>query len=186
MTVSAFTTRFTRRDGIETARLRPSSPHGIPNIAAETFLKEPADDASRRDYQRDRWGRSTGETCVIELSGLPATSFRLYCTGNSFVKIGFDSSMLGWLPARPKFAVIYGKSQSKHGKNFWKDNEVLVRDSGNISTLPFTTIAFAPQPTAPGLGNQYWLDWEKFASRSQRRVNYMASSRFRRKLSLHR
>jgi hypothetical protein len=33
-----------------------------------------------------------------------------------------------------------------------------VHDSGNITTLPFTTIAFAPQPTAPGSGNQYWVN----------------------------
>lgn len=161
MIVSAFTSRFTRRDGIETAQLRPSSPHGIPNIATETFLKEPADDASRRDYQRDRWGRSRrsiGETCVIELSGLPATSFKVardreLCRQN---RLRFIHARM--VAVRFKFAVIYGRSQLKHGRNFWKDNAVLVRDSGNISALPFTTIAFAPEPTAPGLGNQYWLD----------------------------
>lgn len=130
-------------------------------LLLKTFLKEPADDASRRDYQRYSWGRSTGETCVIELSGLPATSFKVARDRGLFRenRLQFLHNRMAACP--PKFVVIYGKSQLKHWKNFWKDNAVVVRDSGNISTLPFTTIAFAPQPTAPGLGNQYWLDLGK-------------------------
>lgn len=71
-------------------------------LLLKTFLKEPADDESRRDYQRCSWGRSTGETCVVELSGLPATSFKVARDReDSFVKIGFYFSIIGWLPAHP-------------------------------------------------------------------------------------
>jgi hypothetical protein len=42
------------------------------------FLERPTDKKSLQTYQRDQWGRlSSGETCVIELSGLPANSFKV-------------------------------------------------------------------------------------------------------------
>jgi len=130
-------------------------------LLLKTFLDEPADDTSRRDYQRHRWGRSTGETCVIELSGLPATSFKIARDRELFRQKRLQFIHKRMLACRPTFVVIYGRSQLGHWRSFWKENAVPVRDSGNISTLPFTTIAFAPQPTAPSLGNQYWLDLGK-------------------------
>ena len=42
-----------------------------------TFLERPADNESLRTYQRDKWGTLSGETCVIELSGLPASSLKI-------------------------------------------------------------------------------------------------------------
>ncbi len=43
-----------------------------------TYLEGKTGNESLREYQRDRWGRvSGGETCVIELSGLAAHSFKV-------------------------------------------------------------------------------------------------------------
>jgi hypothetical protein len=41
-------------------------------LLLRTFLEKPADKESLREYQIDRWGMANGETCVIELFGLPA------------------------------------------------------------------------------------------------------------------
>lgn len=38
-----------------------------------SFLERSKESDSLREYQRDRWGRLSGETCVIELSGLAVT-----------------------------------------------------------------------------------------------------------------
>src|SRR6266404_6945129 len=39
-----------------------------------TYLDRPADNERLRNYQRDEWGTLNGETCVIELCGIPAHS----------------------------------------------------------------------------------------------------------------
>ena len=41
-----------------------------------TLLGREADGEALRNYQRDRWGTINGETCVIELSGLAASTLR--------------------------------------------------------------------------------------------------------------
>ena len=127
-------------------------------LLLNTFLERPADDTSRRVYQRQHWGSSTGETCVIELSGLPATSFKVARDRELFRQSRLHFIHTRMVAFRPTFVIIYGRGQMKHWRNFWKNNEILVCDSGNISKLAFTTIAFVPQPTAPGSGNQYWVE----------------------------
>ena len=41
-------------------------------LLLRTFLEKAADKESLRKYQIDRWGMADGETCLIELFGLPA------------------------------------------------------------------------------------------------------------------
>lgn len=48
------------------------------------FLGRPTDKKTLLDYQRDLWGISTGETCVIELQGLPARVLGLHATADHF------------------------------------------------------------------------------------------------------
>jgi hypothetical protein len=41
-----------------------------------TYQGKPNDLEAIRTYQRDQWGSQTGETCVIELAGLPSPNMR--------------------------------------------------------------------------------------------------------------
>ncbi|WP_216850314.1 hypothetical protein, partial [Granulicella sp. L46] len=41
-----------------------------------TLQGEAVDDSARKRYQRDRWGREEGETCIIELSGSASQKLR--------------------------------------------------------------------------------------------------------------
>ncbi len=134
------------------------------------FLGQPIDETSRRVYQRENWGRSNGDTCVIELSGLPATSFKVARNRELFRQRRLQFIHEKMASCRPTFVVIYGKSQLMHWKGFWKDSDIPVHDSSNISTLPFTTVAFAPQPTAPGVGNQHWIDLARMLRRECNRT----------------
>lgn len=139
-------------------------------LLLKEFLNQPTDKTSRRTYQRDHWGRSEGDTCVIELSGLPATSFKVARNRELFRQRRLQFIHEKMAACRPTFVAIYGKSQLMHWKSFWEGNTVPVHTSGNISTLPFTTVAFAPQPTAPGSGNQYWIDLGRILRRECNRM----------------
>ena len=53
-------------------------------ILLMAFLGKPVDNETLRAYQRDRWGSRSGETCVIELSGLAAASLAVERDRESF------------------------------------------------------------------------------------------------------
>jgi len=126
-------------------------------LTLKAFLGEEFDEENRRAYQRDDWGTSAGQTCVIELSGLPATSFRVDRQRELFRKQRLEFINVKMLSLQPRFVIIYGKSQHLHWRRFWEDNRIAALQFSDIAKLPFTTVAFAPQPTAPGSSNQYWI-----------------------------
>jgi hypothetical protein len=58
-----------------------SEPNGFPEnrekdlklmLSLMTFLRRQSENKSLRNYERDEWGKLSGETCVIEFSGLAA------------------------------------------------------------------------------------------------------------------
>jgi hypothetical protein len=113
------------------------------------YKKMPTTDESRIDYQREYQrkclGSSTGETCVIELSGLPAKNFEESWErerGRSAEereaideirqkRIEFIHNKM--LTCKPKFIVVYGKSQMKYWIKFWKDKGVDASHSGSCA-----------------------------------------------------
>jgi hypothetical protein len=138
----------------ERPTLQPTWRYLILLLAAFKGAGEDAD--SRRLYQAKHWGRSDGETCLIELSGIPARSLRTEVDRESFrpARMRFiHEKMERWKPA---FVVIYGKSQWQHWRAFWKTNDVPFQEDDGLVKLGFTTIVFANQPTAFGSRNEYW------------------------------
>lgn len=134
-------------------------------VLLRAFLNEPypADRESRRCYQRDHWGSSnvkTGKTCVIELSGLAATSSEIDRDRESdrLRRLRFIHEKM--ISCRPEFVVIYGKSQWRHWEDFWKAKGFVVPDSEGITTLPFTTIALTLHPVRRSK-NDAWIDLGK-------------------------
>jgi len=126
-------------------------------LALKAFLGEATGTENRRIYQCREWGSSTGETCVIELSGLPASDFQVVRSRELFRQQRLEFIHSKMISTRPKFVILYSKSQAEHWKRFWRENTIIV-PAGDIVKLPFTTVAFAPQPTAPGYSsNEYWI-----------------------------
>jgi hypothetical protein len=120
-----------------------------------TFLEENTRSDDLRAYQRDRWGRlSGGETCVIELSGLAAHSFKVSRDRKLFRQERTTIIRQRMLTYKPTLVIMYGVSEKEHweaiaGKGFSPDN---------ILTVGSTIIAFTPHPTSHGRGNAFWTD----------------------------
>jgi|SRR5271165_302020 len=127
------------------------------------FLGKPTDKDSLRYYQRDRWGRlREGETCVIELSGLPANNVKVSGerTRKLFGKeeinvirnerIAFIRDQMR--SERPTLVVMYGWGERKH----WEEIAGRPFPSDDVLKLGQTMVALTRHPTAHGSRNQYW------------------------------
>lgn len=116
-----------------------------------------------REYQDDRWGRTDGDTAVLELSAVaaPSTSYA-------------DDLRQRHLPARtetlrkrirehaPKFVVFYGAGiDPVHGRpylEYWSDiaQRSLTLDEPVI--VDGTVFVAEPHPTAHGTTNAHWVE----------------------------
>jgi hypothetical protein len=139
-----------------------------------TYLEEPkrgnlTDDDYKvlREYQRCKWGSrsSEGETCLIELSGLPASNTKISAGRPKEIQEQLERIRPGRLEhihakmieLKPTFVVIYTIRQMSYWKDFWKDKSEVVSRSERVFQLGSTTIVFAPAPVRSP-GNRYWVD----------------------------
>ncbi len=109
-----------------------------------------------RAYQRDRWGRINGETCVIELSGLPAPSMGVERDRLSFLSRRVDRIWKEARLHRPKFIVMYGSGQ----RGEW---EQIARGKFGADGLHWiaeigTVAAMTPHPVSRGITSEFWKD----------------------------
>jgi hypothetical protein len=79
-----------------------------------TFLEKDTDNASLRIYQRERWGRRNGETCVIELSGPPARNLNVVRQRDAFREKRIRFIRQKMLAFKPVFVVMYGLGAMKY------------------------------------------------------------------------
>jgi hypothetical protein len=120
-----------------------------------TFLEMPADRESLRNYQRDQWGRSGGETCVIELSGLAAPSLKEAEDTSLFLSERIEVIRGKIADHKPKLVVMYGDMQRASWEaiasplSFTDENFLL-----NGSTI----FACTPHPNKRGLRDAYFTD----------------------------
>ena len=122
-----------------------------------TFLEKPADKESLLSYQRDKWGRANGETCVIELSGLAARSSAVHRDRETFrqQRIEVIREKLNQLKHNRRILVImYGKKQLPS----WEAIAGQSFGSNNIRKLDGITYAWTPHPVAFGMTNKFWTD----------------------------
>ena len=118
------------------------------------FLEKPTDDESLRIYQRDRFGRLSGETCVIELSGLPARNFKVPRERERFRQERIEfirDKMLTW---KPVFVVMYGKGAMKH----WEEIAGVILHADNVQKVGSTIVVIATHPVTRGLRKEYWIE----------------------------
>lgn len=109
-----------------------------------TYLGKSMDKDAVRDYQRDKWGRLDGETCVIELSGLAAHNFTVPRDRDSLRRERVAVLRERILQNSPELVVMYGTSEVEQwttiaGGSFTNEN---VARRGN------TIFACTPHPTS--------------------------------------
>jgi hypothetical protein len=126
-----------------------------------TFLERPADNESLRAYQRDHWGMrkgERGETCVIELSGLPANSFKVPRNRETFRRHRIKLISEKMRTHKPALVVMYGLTQ----RTYWEKIAGGTFPNGVLRRLQQSTLlALAEAPTAHGVPNAYWVDLGK-------------------------
>jgi len=107
-----------------------------------------------RNYQRDKWGslsEETGETCVIELSGLAARSLEEGQNLAQYLPERIEVICGRIRDHRPKLVVVYGRTQIA-GITFPPEPKNFVRCGP-------TVLAFARHPNARAHeGDQYWIE----------------------------
>jgi hypothetical protein len=83
-------------------------------LILKSYLSEDFGTESRRKYQRDHWGRSSGDVCVIERSGLPANNLSITRDRklNLSNRIAFIKQKIE--KHSPSFVVMYGTSGISH------------------------------------------------------------------------
>jgi len=118
------------------------------------FLGEPSEPDDLRNYQRDKWGSLTGDTCVIELSGLPANSLKVERDRESFRSERIAVIREKIRDHKPKFVLMYGKG----AKSYWEEIAESALSSENILKIGPTIVAFTPHPTSHGSSNTYWME----------------------------
>jgi hypothetical protein len=118
-----------------------------------------------RDYQANKWGRRGGETCVIELSGIPAHDLAAGATINSklfspeqlhdILKQRIDVICRRLKERPPQLLVMYGKGSEEH----WRRIEAYMSRNIRASKLPRTAVL--NHPTTPGTTNEFWSNQGK-------------------------
>jgi hypothetical protein len=130
-----------------------------------TFLEKTSDDENRRDYQRKHWGAANGETCVIELFGLPAPTFEQYqkLARNLFTQELINEILedrikfiVGNIQAhKPKFVVMYGREARKQ----WNEIAGIPLRDDEVYTIGSTMMVSATHPNDRHIKerNRYWI-----------------------------
>lgn len=116
------------------------------------FRKWPADKESLRGYQRSAWGSTHGETCVIELSGLPANNLSISRDRESFLPERIKLIRDRMRENHPQLVVMYGARQRQR----WEKIAGGSFPPENILVSNGTILAFTRHPVS--YGNAYWED----------------------------
>jgi hypothetical protein len=118
------------------------------------FQHRRTDNESLRAYQISRWGRTNGETCVIELSGLAAHNLTISRDRDSFRQRRIELIREKIRKNRPRFVVTYNLGARKS----WEKIAGCAFPYDDILATSGTILALRPQPTAPGRpsSNKYW------------------------------
>lgn len=159
--------RFHEKIGVDSLHGKQSKAALVPTwrsliLLLLTYQCADAKVEDRRKYQAEKWGMANGngETCVIELSGLPARSLNIPRDRELFreERLRYIDQQAEKNRAKLKFIVIYGTSQWPIWKKFWDDKLKQTGSGADISRMGSVLVAFAQHPTALGLTNDYWID----------------------------
>jgi hypothetical protein len=109
-------------------------------LALMAFPGGPVDESSLLRYQRNKWGCDSGETCLIELSGLAARSVNIPHDLFQKERIEFISGKIA--DHHPTFVIMYGKrSHGAYRKITEQAKAIKIEDS------PFAEFLKSSRPT---------------------------------------
>jgi len=124
-----------------------------------------ADDLeTMRNYQSLQWGSLSGETCIIEISGIPARNLKAGVEVNKalfepiehkeVLQKRVDNVCAKLLEHKPEWVVMYGSSAGEHFGRIEESAKAL-----NSSVRPLLRRSNAP--TGPGMANLHWEELGK-------------------------
>jgi len=129
------------------------------------------DDEKLRIYQRDHWGRSNGDSCVIELAGLSskneAESTHTNRDINQKYLVGRISKIRNRMQSSSKtlqLVVVYGKAGQKdwtQAKMQWEKITGHALEFKHAVKSDNTVYVFTPHPQAHEYKDEDWADWVK-------------------------
>jgi hypothetical protein len=130
-------------------------------ISLMAFSGGPSDEASLLGYQRKEWGCHSGETCLVELSGLAARSVNEDVPHDLFQeeRIEFISAKIN--ERHPAFVIMYGKrSHRAYRKIAEKSRAVRIEGSPFAEFLKCgsTILALTPHPVSWGPTVEDWKE----------------------------
>jgi hypothetical protein len=111
----------------------------------------------RRSYQRLSLGHADGETCLVELSGLPANSSYTIRERERFLPARvrrLRAALTEKLKSpSPGFVVMYGTGSQNHFESIF--GSALKQD--RVVRVDSTVVVLATHPNTRGITNQYWI-----------------------------
>jgi hypothetical protein len=130
-----------------------------------TALGRDADAESLRAYQSENWGMQSGDTCVCELFGLPAPTFKAYnkLAGELFTQHEIDDFLqkrIDFLRGKieehhPKLVVMYGATASGQ----WNQIADHILERSKVYRIGPTLMVSTIHPVARNpKGNAYWTE----------------------------
>jgi hypothetical protein len=129
------------------------------------FSSRPAlfDTENLREYQRTKLGRARGEigeTCLIELSGLPANSSKTVRDRKSFLDRRISRIVRALETSTPKLIIMYGKGQKEHFAKIVKP----LPEIDNAAVVGKTVVLFTKHTNARKLTDEHWRNLGKSLS----------------------
>jgi len=107
-----------------------------------------------RAYQRDHWGRTNGETCVIELSGISAPNMSEQRDRITFLSRRIERIRQEAKEHHPVFILMYGEGQRAE----WKKIAGGDFNADRFRLIGGTVAAVALHPVSHGISNDYWTE----------------------------
>ncbi|MGC8549868.1 MAG: hypothetical protein ACP5M4_09230 [Acidobacteriaceae bacterium] len=131
-----------------------------------TVLGRESDTEALRAYQRTRWGQTKqAETCVVDLSGIPAKSFAAEADHEEYLKQRVwairRKMMLSGRP--PKVVLMHGLAARAH----WEEIAGAPLKPDTVVRVGSTLFVMTASPTVPGRKN---ADWEKLGLTVRRQI----------------
>jgi hypothetical protein len=134
------------------SKLQPTWRRLILLLAA--FKGWPCDRAALQSMQRDEWGKAdVGQTCVIDLSGLPAKSSKEKMDRETGRGIRTDTIRRRVGENKPEIVVMYGVKNAEA----WNEIAGCVLAREKPSTVGSTTFLWLPHPQRRGDCDSLWI-----------------------------
>ena len=89
-----------------------------------------ADKNTLRSYQASNWGSATGETCVVDLSGLAANNLGVVRDREAYVEQRMRRLLGEVRKHQPAFVLIYGKAQHARWERCLRDQSDVNQEDG--------------------------------------------------------